>query len=236
MVGLTFGLIGFIGVLGIGGATFQINRKKEQAEEANQAKSVFLSRMSHDIRTPMSAIIGLTAIAKKNARDPERLNECIDKIALASQFQLSLVNDILDVSKIESGKMQLASEPFDLAGIIDDVTLFTSSSATAKGIVFETSVDPRIGRMYVGDPMRLKQILMNLLSNALKFVDEKESDPPRRIVTAYGAAGGCALHRLRQRDRHEQCLPETDVPPLRARCRPPAEKVGEGWGLPLSAT
>ena len=128
--------------------------------------------MSHDIRTPMSAIIGLTAIAKKNARDPERLNECIDKIALASQFQLSLVNDILDVSKIESGKMQLASEPFDLAGIIDDVTLFTSSSATAKGIVFETSVDPRIGRMYVGDPMRLKQILMNLLSNALKFVDE----------------------------------------------------------------
>ena len=108
MVGLTFGLIGFIGVLGIGGATFQINRKKEQAEEANQAKSVFLSRMSHDIRTPMSAIIGLTAIAKKNAGDPERLNECIDKIALASQFQLSLVNDILDVSKIESGKMQLA--------------------------------------------------------------------------------------------------------------------------------
>ena len=172
MVGLTFGLIGFIGVLGIGGATFQINRKKEQAEEANQAKSVFLSRMSHDIRTPMSAIIGLTAIAKKNAGDPERLNECIDKIALASQFQLSLVNDILDVSKIESGKMQLASEPFDLAGIIDDVTLFTSSSATAKGIVFETSVDPRVGRMYVGDPMRLKQILMNLLSNALKFVDE----------------------------------------------------------------
>ena len=172
MVGLTFGLIGFIGVLGIGGATFQINRKKEQAEEANRAKSVFLSRMSHDIRTPMSAIIGLTAIAKKNAGDPERLNECIDKIALASQFQLSLVNDILDVSKIESGKMQLASEPFDLAGIIDDVTLFTSSSATAKGIVFETSVDPRIGRMYVGDPMRLKQILMNLLSNALKFVDE----------------------------------------------------------------
>ena len=61
----------------------------------------------------------------------------------------------------------MASEPFDLAGIIDDVTLFTSSSATAKGIVFETSVDPRIGRMYVGDPMRLKQILMNLLSNAL---------------------------------------------------------------------
>ena len=92
MVGLTFGLIGFIGVLGIGGATFQINRKKEQAEETNQAKSVFLSRMSHDIRTPMSAIIGLTAIAKKNARDPERLNECIDKIALASQFQLSSVN------------------------------------------------------------------------------------------------------------------------------------------------
>ena len=83
-----------------------------------------------------------------------------------------MVNDILDVSKIESGKMQLASEPFDLAGIIDDVTLFTSSSATAKGIVFETSVDPRVGRMYVGDPMRLKQILMNLLSNALKFVDE----------------------------------------------------------------
>lgn len=172
MVGLTFSLLGLVGVIGIGGATFQINRKKEQAEEANQAKSAFLSRMSHDIRTPMSAIIGLTEIARKNADAPECLNECIDKIALASQFQLSLINDILDVSKIESGKMQLSAEPFDLGGIIDDVTLFTSSSAIAKGIVFETSVDPHIGRMYVGDPMRLKQILMNLLSNALKFADE----------------------------------------------------------------
>ena len=172
MIGLTFGLIGLIGVLGIGGATFQINRKKEQAEEANRAKSAFLSRMSHDIRTPMSAIIGLTEIARKNAADPERLNECIDKIALASQFQLSLVNDILDVSKIESGKMQLTADPFDLGGIIEDVMLFTSSSATAKGVVFEMSVDPHIERAYIGDPMRLKQILMNLLSNALKFVNE----------------------------------------------------------------
>ena len=87
--------------------------------------------------------------------------------------------------------MQLASEPFDLAGIIDDVTLFTSSSATAKGIVFETSVDPRIGRMYVGDPMRLKQILMNLLSNALKFVDENG-----KVTSAsnrYGVRGGRRL-------------------------------------------
>lgn len=172
MIGLTFGLIGLIGVIGIGGATFQINRKKEQAEEANRAKSAFLSRMSHDIRTPMSAIIGLTEIARKNAAAPERLNECIDKIALASQFQLSLVNDILDVSKIESGKMQLAADPFDLTGIIDDVTLFTSNSAIAKGIVFEMSADPHIERAYIGDPTRLKQILMNLLSNALKFVNE----------------------------------------------------------------
>lgn len=172
VVGLTFGLIGLIGVIGIGGATFQINRKKEQAEEANRAKSAFLSRMSHDIRTPMSAIIGLTEIARKNPDAPERLNECIDKIALASQFQLSLVNDILDVSKIESGKMQLTADPFDLGGLIDDVALFTSSSATAKGIVFETSVDPHIGGTYIGDPIRLKQILMNLLSNALKFVNE----------------------------------------------------------------
>lgn len=143
------------------------------AEEANHAKSDFLSRMSHDIRTPMNAIIGMTTIAGMNIGNPERLAECLSNIALSSRFLLSLINDVLDVAKIESGKMSLASEPFDFNELVNSVSLFTYGSASAKGIEFCLSVDPLLGKTYVGDPLRIKQVLMNLLSNALKFAPER---------------------------------------------------------------
>ena len=92
MVGLTFGLIGFIGVLGIGGATFQINRKKEQAEEANQAKSVFLSRMSHDIRTPLNGIIGYLDLEDGNLQNQELLLQYRKNARVAANHLLSLIN------------------------------------------------------------------------------------------------------------------------------------------------
>lgn len=95
------------------------------AEQANHAKSEFLSRMSHDIRTPMNAIIGMTAIAGMNVGNPERLSECLNNIALSSRFLLSLINDVLDVAKIESGKMSLASEPFDFGELVSSVSSFT---------------------------------------------------------------------------------------------------------------
>lgn len=112
--------------------------------------------------------------------------------------------------------------------------LFTSSSATAKGIVFETSVDPRIGRMYVGDPMRLKQILMNLCPTPLNSWMKTESCPPRQIVTAYGRQE--AVRFIVSGDGIGMSnAPETDVLPS-SKMPPPAKSSGAGWGLPLSAT
>ena len=143
------------------------------AEQANHAKSEFLSRMSHDIRTPMNAIIGMAAIAGMNVGNPERLSECLNNIALSSRFLLSLINDVLDVAKIESGKMSLASEPFDFDELVSSVSSFTYGSAVAKGIIFNLFASPLLEKIYVGDPLRIKQVLMNLLSNALKFAPEK---------------------------------------------------------------
>ena len=143
------------------------------AEQANHAKSEFLSRMSHDIRTPMNAIIGMAAIAGMNVGNPERLSECLNNIALSSRFLLSLINDVLDVAMIESGKMSLASEPFDFDELVSSVSSFTYGSAVAKGIIFNLFASPLLEKIYVGDPLRIKQVLMNLLSNALKFAPEK---------------------------------------------------------------
>lgn len=122
------------------------------AEQANHAKSEFLSRMSHDIRTPMNAIIGMAAIAGMNVGNPERLSECLNNIALSSRFLLSLINDVLDVAKIESGKMSLASEPFDFGELVSSVSSFTYGSAVAKGIIFNLFASPLLEKIYVGDP------------------------------------------------------------------------------------
>ena len=122
------------------------------AENANRAKTEFLSNMSHDIRTPMNAIIGMAAIAGMNVGNPERLSECLNNIALSSRFLLSLINDVLDVAKIESGKMSLASEPFDFGELVSSVSSFTYGSAVAKGIIFNLFASPLLEKIYVGDP------------------------------------------------------------------------------------
>lgn len=142
-------------------------------EQANHAKSEFLSRMSHDIRTSMNAIIGMAAIAGMNVGNPERPSECLNNIALPSRFLLSLINDVLDVAKIKSGKTNLAPEPLDFDELISSISSFTYGSAVAKGIIFSLFVPPLLGEIYVGDPLRIKQVLMNLLSNTLKFVPKK---------------------------------------------------------------
>ena len=144
------------------------------AEKANAAKSDFLARMSHDIRTPMNAVIGMTAIASYCIDDKERVVECLDKIKLSSHFLLSLINDILDMSKIESGKMELSFAEFDFSEMVDAITSITYNSAIENGVEFTVYTAPALKRNYVGDALRLKQIVMNLLSNALKFVPRDE--------------------------------------------------------------
>lgn len=142
------------------------------AENANKAKSVFLSRMSHEIRTPLNAIIGMTTIAGVNIEDPVRMEDCLSKISLSSKHLLLLINDILDMSKIESSKMVLQNETFDLFEMINGFVSTIYVQAKAKGITFKervTGFDTQT--VYVGDAMRLNQILLNIGSNAVKFTE-----------------------------------------------------------------
>ena len=139
------------------------------AKAANSAKSDFLSRMSHDIRTPMNAIIGLSTIGKRKMEDPVRVRDCFDKIDTSSRYLLSLINDILDMSKIETGKMTLTNEPFDFIEMIAELNSIIFPQSLERGIDYEIHHKDPLERCYIGDSLRLKQILMNLLSNAVKF-------------------------------------------------------------------
>lgn len=139
------------------------------AKAANQAKSDFLSRMSHDIRTPMNAIIGMSTIGQLKVGDIKSAQDCFRKIDASSRYLLSLINDILDMSKIETGKMELAQEYFDFTELIGEIDQIIYPQAREKQIQYEIYHEEPLEQYYIGDALRIKQVLMNLLSNALKF-------------------------------------------------------------------
>lgn len=139
------------------------------AKAASGAKSDFLSRMSHDIRTPMNAIIGMSTIGQLKADDPARVLDCFHKIDASGRFLLSLINDILDMSKIETGKMTISREAFDFSQFFQEILSIIFPQTLQRGVNFEVHHREPLEKYYVGDVLRTKQILMNLLSNALKF-------------------------------------------------------------------
>ena len=142
------------------------------AEQANAAKSDFLSRMSHEIRTPMNAIIGTSTIAARSIGDDEQVEDCISKIGISSRFLLSLINDILDMSRIESGKMLLKSEKIPTDEFLNGINSICYAQAAARGVDYECILDPVLDDYYIGDAMKLQQVLINILSNAIKFTNE----------------------------------------------------------------
>lgn len=146
----------------------ETNLKREKYDLASQAKSEFLSRMSHEIRTPMNAIMGMTAIALTEKKVPEKIENCLVKIEQSSKYLLSLINDILDMSKIESGKMKLEQANFNLFNLLDIVNNLIQTQAQDKQIIYQKEID--IKKPWVkGDFLHLNQVLINLLGNAVKF-------------------------------------------------------------------
>lgn len=141
------------------------------AEHANRAKTVFLNNMSHDIRTPMNAIVGFTTLAQGSLEDKEKLSEYLSKIAVSSQHMLSLINDVLDMSRIESGKVTLDETTVNLTDLINDIQTIIQANLTAKQHHFTVNIDIR-HEYVMADKMRLNQILLNILSNAIKFTPD----------------------------------------------------------------
>lgn len=142
---------------------------REEALAATKAKSSFLSNMSHDIRTPMNAIVGMTAIATTHIDDKEQVQNCLKKIALSGKHLLGLINDVLDMSKIESGKMTLTAERISLREVIESVVGIVQTQAKGKNQNFNVHIDNIIAEDVYCDSVRLNQILLNLLSNAVKY-------------------------------------------------------------------
>ena len=144
----------------------------ETARHASEAKSRFLSRVSHEIRTPLNAIIGYMAMARKGGTSPERVDHYMENTGIAATHLLHIINDVLDISSIESGRMKIAREDFDLLDIVNEIRVIFANQAAEKGLRLSITTGQLAYERINGDPLRIRQVLVNLLSNALKFTPD----------------------------------------------------------------
>ena len=172
------------------GINLDINRLKQaeaDAEEANAAKSRFLANMSHELRTPMNAILGMIDVALPKATDPT-VRDCLQTAKGSADLLLTLLNDLLDSAKIESGKLELESAPFSLRRMLDRITRVLSVRANEKGLCFNCRMPEAMQDAVVGDRMRLQQVLLNLAGNAIKFTERGDVEISVRALAQDGEA------------------------------------------------
>ncbi|MCI2048555.1 MAG: response regulator [Lachnospiraceae bacterium] len=166
----------FLTLILVNGVSFMyLNRKLaaslKEATQASKAKSDFLSSMSHDIRTPMNAIVGMTAIARRSIEEPEQVKDCLNKIDLASRHLLTLINDILDISRVESGKLRLNPEKFPLPKAMQSLINMMYPDIREKHLVFSVYTENIFAEDLIADELRISQIWINILSNAIKYTE-----------------------------------------------------------------
>jgi two-component system CheB/CheR fusion protein len=149
-------------------ADVAMRKARDLAEEANRAKDVFLAMLSHELRTPLSAILGWAQLLRSEKLDPVKALEAADAIEASGRAQAALINDLLDVSRIVAGKMELDTRPLDLASVVNAALQAAKANAKAKQLCLEQSIAPRLPPI-LGDPIRLQQVTSNLLTNAIKF-------------------------------------------------------------------
>ena len=149
----------------------QVEVEKALAEESSRAKTSFLSNMSHEIRTPMNAIIGLDNIALRNPDLQPQTREQLEKIGASAKHLLGLINDILDMSRIESGRMVLKAEEFSFSEFLEQINIIISGQCQDKGLTYDCRINGNVADYYYGDDMKLKQVLINILGNSVKFTE-----------------------------------------------------------------